>query len=224
MDWFPLLNSLRIALVSSAIVFFPGLFAARRVMRLSPSPAKAAWDAALTLPLVLPPPVIGWLVLQAFGPRHMVGYWARELFGVRLVMTWPAAALASALVAFPLMYRGTRAAFERFDPALEDAARTLGRSEAWIFWNVRLPLCAHGVASATVLAFLRALGEYGATVVAAGYTPGQTATVGATIYQLWSRGDNAGAFSWVLLSVILSGACLAALGVTERVGEGGEAP
>ena len=223
MDWFPLLNSLRIALISTALVFFPGLFAAYRVMRLSPSPAKTAWDAALTLPLVLPPPAVGWLILQAFGPRHMFGYWARELFGLRLVMTWPAAVLASALVSFPLMYRAARTAFARFDPDLDDAARTLGRSETWIFWNVRLPLCWRGVTAATILAFARALGEYGASVMAAGYAPGRTATIGASVYQFWSRGDGAGALTWVLLSFALSGACLAAVSALERGGKGGDA-
>ena len=224
MDWFPLLNSLRVALASTAIVFFPGLFAADRMMRLSPSPGKVAWEAALTLPLVLPPPAIGWLVLQAFGPRHMLGYWARELFGVRLVMTWPAAALVSALVSFPLMWRGARTAFGRFDPELADAARTLGRSEAWIFWNLQMPVCGRGVAAATVLAFARALGEYGATAVAAGYTPGRTASVGAALYQSWSKGDGAGALAWFLISAGLSAACMAAVSVMEQGQEGGGTP
>lgn len=224
MDWFPLLNSLRVALISTVIVFFPGLFAAHRIMRLSPSPGKIVWEALLTLPLVLPPSAVGWLILQAFGPRHMIGYWARELFDIRLVMTWPAAVLASALVSFPLMYRAARTALERFDPDLADAARTLGRSEAWIFWNVQLPVCGHGVAAAAVLAFARALGEYGATVMAAGYTPGSTATVGAAIYQSWSRGDDAGALTWVLLSAVLSAVCLAAVSAMEQSAKGGGRP
>ncbi len=224
MDWFPLFNSLRIALISTALVFFPGLLAARRVMRLSPSLAKTAWDAALTLPLVLPPPVIGWLLLQAFGPRHLFGYWANQLFGVRFVMTRPSAVLASALVSFPLMYRAARAAFERFDPDLADAARTLGRSEAWIFWNVQIPVCVPGVAAAAVLAFARALGEYGATAVVAGYAPGRTATIGGAVWQFWSRGADADTLAWALVSLLLSGACLTAVSLMEQRQKGDWTP
>ncbi|MBR3570332.1 MAG: ABC transporter permease subunit [Oscillibacter sp.] len=224
MDWFPLLNSLRVALLSTAIVFFPGLFAAYRVMRMPPSPAKTAWDAALTLPLVLPPPVVGWLVLRLLGPQHMLGYWARQIFGVRLVMTWPAASLAAGIVSFPLMYRAARAAFENFDHNLTDTARTLGRSEAWIFWNAQIPACKEGVIAAAVLAFARAFGEHGASVMAAGYTPGRTAAVGATVYQLWSQGDDAGAGAWAALSAVLSGVCLLAVSAAEQRQRGGAKP
>lgn len=224
MDWFPMFNSLRVALLSTAIVCLPGLFAAYRVMRMSPSPAKTAWDVALTLPLVLPPPVVGWCVLRWLGPQHMLGYWARQLFGVRLVMTWPAAALAAGIVSFPLMYRAALAAFENSDHDLTDIARTLGRSEAWIFWNAQIPACKEGVIAAAVLTFARAFGEYGASVMAAGYTPGRTAAVGATVYQLWSQGDDAGAGAWALLSVILSGACLLAVSAAEQRQRGGAKP
>lgn len=219
MDWFPLLNSLRIAALSTAIVFFPGLLAARYVMKIPPSLSRIFWDAAFTLPLVLPPPVIGWLILQAFGPRHMLGYWVRQLFDIRLVMTWPAAALAAAIVAFPIMYRVARYAFERFDPDIADAARTLGRPETWIFWNVQVPVCGRGVVAATLLAFARALGEYGASVMAAGYAPGGSPTVASAVYGFWSRGDNASALIWVLLSVLLSGACLCVVGAMEQTGK-----
>lgn len=221
MDWFPLFNSLRIAVIATAVVFFLGLFAARRVSRLPLSPARSVLDVLLTLPLVLPPPALGWLVLRVLGPRHMFGYWMRQLFGVRLVMTWQAAVLISALSAFPLMYRVSRTAFERFDPDLYDVARTLGRSDAWIFWNVQVPSCGEGVAAGTLLAFARALGEYGATSMAAGYSPGRTATIPATIYRLWSGGDS-GAGLWVLLSVLLSGVCLIAVSVLESRRRGGE--
>lgn len=222
MDWFPLLNSLRIALLSTLIVFFAGLFAANRVTRLSPSPLRGALDAVLTLTLILPPPVIGWLVLHWFGPGHMFGYWIRQLFHVRLVMNWLSAVLVSALVSFPLMYRVARSAFERFDSGLSDIARTLGRSEAWIFWNVQVPVCRHGVVAGTALAFGRAFGEYAATSMVAGYIPARTATVSTALYQSWSGGDDGQAALWVAVSILLSGLCLLAVGVVEnRQKEGG---
>ncbi|MBQ9493511.1 MAG: ABC transporter permease subunit [Oscillibacter sp.] len=221
MDWFPLLNSLRIACLSTFLVFFAGLFAARWVTRLSPSPLKYVSDAFLTLTLVLPPPVIGWLILRCIGPGHMFGRWMWQLFRVRLVMTWQSAALASALVSFPLMYRTARTAFQRFDSGLSDVARTLGRSEMWIFWNIQVPICRYGVISGTVLAFARALGEYGATSMAAGYIPARTATVSTALYQCWSGGNEEGALFWVMLSVLLSGVCLIAVSVLEERQEGG---
>ena len=217
MDWFPLLNSLRIASLSTILVFFAGLFAAHRVTRLPQSALRSALDALLTLTLVLPPPVIGWLFLRCFGPGHMLGYWLRQFFGARLVMNWLAAALVSALVSFPLMYRVSRGAFARFDAGLTDVARTLGRSETWIFWNIQVPVCRGGVAVGTVLAFARALGEYGATAMVAGYIPARTATVSTALYQSWSGGDDAGAAFWVVLSILLSGVCLLAVGVLENV-------
>ena len=217
MDWFPLLNSLRIACLSTIPVFFAGLFAAHRVTRLPRSLIRSALDALLTLTLVLPPPVIGWLFLRCFGPGHMFGYWFRQVFGARLVMNWPAAVVVAALASFPLMYRVSRNAFARFDDGLTDAARTLGRSEAWIFWNVQVPVCRSGVIAGTALAFARALGEYGATSMVAGYIPARTATVSTALFQSWSGGDEGAAALWVVVSIFLSGACLLAAGVAENM-------
>lgn len=209
MDWFPLFNSLRIALLATVIVFFAGLFAANRVTRLPPSPLRGALDAVLTLTLILPPPVIGWLVLRWFAP-------AWNLFHIRLVMHWLSAVLVSVLVSFPLMYRVARIAFERFDSGLTDIARTLGRSEVWIFWNVQVPVCRHGVVAGTALAFGRAFGEYAATSMVAGYIPARTATVSTALYQSWSGGDNGQAALWASVSILLSGLCLLAVGVVEN--------
>ena len=214
MDWYPLFNSLRIAAVSTAAVFFLGIAAAQWIARL-PRGVKGALDVILTLPLVLPPTVVGWLLLMLLGPKRPLGAWVQEALGVRLVMTWQSAIFATVVVAFPLMYRTARGAFESFDQNLADAGRTLGRSNSWVFWRVQMPCCKQGVLAGTVLAFARALGEYGATSMLAGYTPGRTATISTTVYQLWRTGDAAGALGWVLVNIALSAAFLLAINLLE---------
>ena len=215
MDWFPLINSLRIAAVSTVIVFFLGVAAAQWIARL-PRLVKGALDVVLTLPLVLPPTVVGWLLLMLLGPRRPLGAWVQNVLGVRLVMNWQSAIFATAAVSFPLMYRTARGAFESFDRNLADAGRTLGRSDAWVFWRVQMPCCRQGILAGTVLAFARALGEYGATSMVAGYTPGRTATISTTVYQLWRTGDDAGAFRWVLVNVALSAFFLLTINLLEK--------
>ncbi len=210
MDWFPFINSLRIAALATAAVFLLGIWLAGAVAKL-PRAWKALVDVVLTLPLVLPPTVVGFLLLMVLGPRRPLGAWALEAFGVRLTMVWYAAVFASVVVAFPLMYRTARGAFEGFDEDLADAARTLGKSEAWIFWRVKLPTCRSSLIAGAVLAFARALGEYGATSMVAGYTPGVTATVSTTVYQLWQIGNDALALRWVLVNIAISAAALFAL-------------
>ena len=224
MDWYPLFNSLRIAAISTAAVFFLGILAAYYIARL-PRLVKGALDVVLTLPLVLPPTVVGWLLLVLLGPNRPLGAWVLEHLGVRLVMTWWSAIFAAAAVAFPLMYRTARGAFESFDPALAEAGRTLGRSNTWIFWRVRMPVCRQGILAGAVLAFARALGEYGATSMVAGYTPGRTATISTTVYQLWRTDNDAQALCWVLVNVAISAGFLLALNLLEerqrRTGKGG---
>ncbi len=215
MDWFPLLNSLRIAGISTVLVFFLGIFAARKACRLPPL-GKGVLDVVLTLPLVLPPTVTGWLLLLLLGPRRPLGSLLLEHLGLRLVMSWPSAVLSTVVVSFPLLYRTARGAFESFDPDLADAARTLGRSSTWIFWRVQLPVCRPGILAGTVLAFARALGEYGATSMVAGYTPGRTATIATTVYQLWRTGQEALALRWVLVNLTLSALFLTAVSFLER--------
>ena len=215
MDWFPLLNSLRIAAISSVIVFFLGIAAAYYIARL-PRGVKGVLDAVLTLPLVLPPTVVGYLLLLALGPRRVVGAWVLENWGVKLVMQWWSAVFAVALVTFPLMYRTARGAFESFDATLADAARTLGLSNTWIFWHIRMPYCRQGILAGAVLAFARALGEYGATSMIAGYTPGKTATVSTEVYQLWRTGNDALALRWVLVNIAISTVVLLAVNLLER--------
>ena len=138
MDWYPLFNSLRIAAISTAAVFFLGIFSAHWIAKLPPS-LKGLLDVALTLPMVLPPTVVGWLLLVLLGPRRPLGIWVQAAFGVRLVMTWWSAVFATVVVAFPLMYRTARGAFENFDRSLADAGRTLGRSNTWVFWRGQKP-------------------------------------------------------------------------------------
>ena len=214
MDWYPLMNSLRIAAISTAVVFFLGIAAAHWIAKL-PRAVKGALDVVLTLPLVLPPTVVGWLLLLLLGPKRPLGAWAQSALGLKLVMTWWSAIFATVVVAFPLMYRTARGAFESFDQNLADAGRTLGRSNSWVFWRVQMPCCKQGVLAGTVLAFARALGEYGATSMLAGYTPGRTATISTTVYQLWRTNDDAGALRWVLINIAISAVFLLAINLLE---------
>lgn len=215
MDWFPFYNSLRIAAVSSVVVFFTGICAAYYIAKL-PRLAKGVLDVVLTLPLVLPPTVVGYLLLLILGPKRVVGAWVLEKFGLRLTMTWWSAVFATIVVTFPLMYRTVRGAFESFDETLAQAGATLGLSNTYIFWRIRMPACRQGILAGTVLAFARALGEYGATSMIAGYTPSRTATVSTTVYQLWRTGDDAMALKWVLVNLAISAAALLAINLLEK--------
>ena len=202
MDWYPLWNSLRIAAASCVIVFFVGIFAAYYVAKL-PRWVKGILDVVFTLPMVLPPTVCGYFLLLVFGVKRPIGMFLAEL-GVQVVMTWYGGILASAVVAFPLMYRTARGAFESFDETLAYAGQTLGLSNTYIFWKIRMPACRQGILAGTVLAFARALGEYGATSMLIGYIPGKTATISTTVYQLWRTNDEAGAFVWVMVNLGIS--------------------
>jgi len=215
MDWFPLLNSLRIAAISAGIVFFLGVAAAYYIAKL-PRPVKGVLDVVLTLPLVLPPTVVGYLLLCVLGPRRILGAWALERFAVKLTMQWWSAVFAVSVIIFPLMYRTARGAFESFDETLSDAGRTLGLSNAYIFWHIRMPACRQGILAGAVLAFARALGEYGATSMIAGYTPGHTATVATEVYQLWRTGNDALALRWVLVNIAISAIVLLAVNLLEK--------
>lgn len=219
MDWFPLLNSLRIAALSSALVFFTGIAAAYYAARL-PRLAKGALDALLTLPMVLPPTVVGYLLLLLFGNKRPPGLLLAN-FDIRFVMTWYGGVLAATVVAFPLMYRTARGAFEGFDLTLAQAGQTLGLSNTFVFWRIRMPACRQGILAGVVLAFARALGEYGATSMLIGYTPGRTATISTTVYQLWRTGDDAGALFWVLINLGISAAVLLTVNWLERPAKGG---
>ena len=215
MDWFPLYNSLRIAAISTVVIFFAGIFAAYYIAK-APRVVKGVLDVVLTLPLVLPPTVVGYLLLRLLGPNRLIGSWVLETFGVKMVMTWWSAIFATVVVAFPLMYRTARGAFESFDDTLAQAGKTLGLSNTYIFWRIRMPVCRQGILAGTVLSFARALGEYGATSMVAGYTPGRTATISTTVYQLWRTGEDALALRWVLVNIAISAVVLLAVNLLER--------
>ena len=215
MDWYPLYNSIRIAAISTVVIFFLGIFAAYYVAR-TPWVVKGLLDVLLTLPLVLPPTVVGYLLLRVLGPKRVIGAWVLETFGLRLTMTWWSAIFATAVVIFPLMYRTARGAFESFDETLAQAGQTLGLSNTYIFWRIRMPCCRQGILAGTVLSFARALGEYGATSMIAGYPPGRTATISTTVYQLWRTGNDAEAFRWVLVNLAISTVVLLCINLLER--------
>jgi len=218
MDWYPLWNSVRIAAISCVLVFFIGIFAAYYVARL-PRLIKGLLDVALTLPLVLPPTVTGYFLLILLGTKRPLGSFLLE-HGVKFVMNWYGGILVAAVVAFPLMYRTARGAFESFDVTLAYSGQTLGLSNTYIFWRIRMPYCRQGILAGTVLAFARALGEYGATSMLIGYTPGRTATISTTVYQLWRTNDNIGALRWVLVNLVISTAVLLAVNLLERKNSG----
>lgn len=215
MDWFPLINSLRIAGISTVITFCVGIFAAYYIAK-APRVVKGILDVILTLPLVLPPTVVGYLLLRVLGPKRIIGFWFLKTFGIKLTMTWWSAIFATTVVIFPLMYRTARGAFESFDETLAHAGQTLGLSNTYIFWRIRMPFCKQGILAGTVLAFARALGEYGATSMIACYTPGRTATISTTVYQLWRTNDDAQAFRWVMLNLAISAVVLLIVNMLEK--------
>ena len=214
MDWYPLWNSLRIAALSSILVFFSGIFCAYYVARL-PRVIKGVLDVILTLPMMLPPTVCGYFLILVFGVKRPIGM-LLDSIGFRFVMTWYGGILAAAVVAFPLMYRTARGAFESFDETLAYSGQTLGLSNTYIFWRVRMPYCRQGILAGLVLAFARALGEYGATSMLIGYTPGRTATISTSVYQYWRTNDEKNAMIWVLINLAISAIVLLTVNLLEK--------
>lgn len=203
LDWSPLFISLKTGLVATVLSFFLGIFAARRVMRAAPG-KKAALDGLLTLPMVLPPTVAGFFLLLIFSRRRPLGMYLFETFDIKIVQTWAGCVIAAMVIAFPLMYRNARAAFEQLDVNLIYAGRTLGMSETEIFWKVALPSAGPGITSGTILTFARALGEYGATSMLAGNIPGKTATISQKIAMVLQDGDYVTAGIWVAVVVVIA--------------------
>ena len=203
MDWYPLYNSLRIAAISCALVFFTGIFAAYYVARL-PRAVKGILDVILTLPMVLPPTVAGFFLLLLFSRRRPVGIFLYETFDIKVVQTWLGCIIAATVIAFPLMYRNARAAFEQVDVNLIYAGRTLGMSEMAIFWKVVVPTAGPGIISGTILTFARALGEYGATSMLAGNIPKKTATISQRIAMVVQDGDYMTAGVWVIIVMLIA--------------------
>lgn len=202
LDASPLIISAATTCAATVATFFLGLAAARAMCEVRGS--LRAWiDGVLTLPLVLPPTVVGFFLLLIFGRRSLLGHLLEQV-GVDIAFSWPATVVAATVVAFPLMYRTSLGALEQVNPVLLQAARTLGASEWEVFWRVQLPLAAPGVLAGTVLAFARAMGEFGATLMLAGNIPGRTQTMPIAIFSAAESGDMRGASIWVVLIVGLS--------------------
>ncbi len=214
MDMYPLYNSLRIAGISTIIILIIGVAAAYYIVRL-PRTVKGVLDCLFTLPLVLPPTVVGYLLLRILGPRRPLGEWFMEVFGLKLTMNWYSAIFATSVIIFPLMYRTARGAFESYDMTLSQAGETLGLGKAYIFFKIMLPYCRTGITAGAILSFARALGEYGATTMIAGYTPGRTATISTTVYQLWRTDNDALAYKWVLINIAISAVVLITINLFE---------
>lgn len=202
-DWSPLFISLKTGILATVLTFFLGIGAARLIMKLN-NTAKSIVDGILTLPLVLPPTVAGFFLLLIFSLRRPFGKFLFEEFNIKMVQTWPGCVIAAFVIAFPLMYRNARAAFEQVDVNMIHAGRTLGLSERKIFWKIIVPIAAPGLASGTVLAFARAIGEYGATAMLAGNILGKTRTVSVAIASEVAAGNWGMAGFWVCVIVILS--------------------
>ena len=201
MELSPLLIALKIAVVSTLIVFVLGLLAAGFVSGLRRG--KTIADAILSLPLVLPPTVAGYFILILFGRNGILGDILDKL-DIRVVFTWQGAALATAVVSFPIMYRGARGAIEQVDRNIIYAARTLGMNEFKVFCKVILPEAGPGIAAAAVLSFARALGEFGATIMVAGNIPGKTRTMSTSVYTAMQSGNRELAYKWVLVILAYS--------------------
>ena len=203
LDWSPLWISIKTGVVATVISFFLGLWAARKVIKMN-YVAKSVWDGLLTLPMVLPPTVAGFFLLIIFSRRRPFGMFLDEQLGIQAVHTWLGCILAATVIAFPLMYRNARAAFEQIDANLVYAGRTLGMSEIEIFWRVVAPTAGPGIASGTILTFARAMGEYGATSMLAGNIPGKTSTVSQRIAMVIQDGDYATAGFWVVIVLLIA--------------------
>lgn len=209
MDFYPLWISLKTALLATALTFILGIAIARR-MAGREFRGKSLWDGLFILPLVLPPTVVGFILLFIFGRNGVLGAFLFDL-GRPVVFSWSATVIAAAVVSFPLMYQTARGAFEQIDADIEDAARTLGASEWKVFWKITMPLAWPGIAAGTILAFARSLGEFGATLMLAGNIPGKTQTIPIAIYFLVEAGKSERAIIWVLVILFISFASIAAL-------------
>ncbi len=203
LDWSPLIISLKTGVVATFISFFLGLFAARKIVRL-PYRTKAVLDGILTLPMVFPPTVAGFILLLIFSRRRPIGIFLDQQLDIQVVQTWLGCIIAATVIAFPLMYRNTLAAFEQLDANLVYAGRTLGMSEIRIFWRIVVPTAGPGIASGTILTFARAMGEYGATSMLAGNIPGKTGTVSQRIAMVIQDGDYATAGFWVIVVLLIA--------------------
>ncbi len=200
----PIWISMQVAAASIAVTFGFGILAARLAMLCKKDWQISFWDSLLTLPLVLPPTVAGFFLLQLLGVNGPVGRFFLEFFGVKIVFSKPAAVTAAVVMSFPLMYRSARGAFEQVDEKLLLAARTLGLSEWQVFWRVLFPNARAGILSGGILAFCRGLGEFGATAMVAGNIAGRTRTLPLAVYSQVAAGNMREAYRYVAVLVVIS--------------------
>ncbi|WP_239616725.1 molybdate ABC transporter permease subunit [Cohnella mopanensis] len=199
----PIILSVKISAIASILVFgLAALFA--RWMARARFIGKSLVETLLLLPLVLPPTVIGFILLVALGRRSLIGEWYEKLFNGPILFTWGVAVIAAIVIAFPLAYRTMRAGFEGVDRDLEDAARAQGASEWQVFRHVTMPLAANSLRAGYVLGFARALGEFGATLMVAGNIPGRTQTIPTAIYVAVDGGSMTMAWSWAAVMILLA--------------------
>ncbi|WFA09019.1 molybdate ABC transporter permease subunit [Tissierella sp. Yu-01] len=223
MDFSPLILSIKAALFATIITFILGIYSAYFTLKLNK--LKGIVDGLFTLPLVLPPTVVGFLLLVLLGKNSTIGKFLLN-YDITIVFSGLATIIASIVVSFPLMYRTARGAFEQLDINLIYVARTLGLSEHEIFWKIMIPNCFSSIISGTILAFARALGEFGATIMIAGNIPGKTQTMAVAVYSAVQAGNRSLAYKWVSIIVIISFATMILLNLIEsgkikKLGKGG---
>lgn len=213
MDLSPLLLSLKTACISTVITFLTGMFAARKVEKMRHG--KTILDTVLTLPMILPPTVVGFFLLLLFGNSSPLGIWLSG-HGMPVVFSFAGTVAAAVVVSFPLMYRTARSAFEQMDKNLIYAGETLGLSDYKIFWKIIFPNCFPGIAGGTILAFARALGEFGATIMLAGNIPGRMQTAAVAVYAAMQNGNRVQAYQWVAVMVLISFVSVLLVNVVEK--------
>lgn len=199
----PIFLSIRVALLATVIAFFLGVLFAYLLTK-KKVPGKNIWETILILPMILPPSIVGYLLLKIFGKRGPIGAFLLDTFGIQIVFTWIACVIAATIVALPLMYQNAKGAFQSVDPSYELAAKTLGSSSFKVFRTVTFPLSGPGIVSGIVLTFARALGEFGATLMLAGNIPGKTQTIPTAIYYAVVVGKDEKASMLVLIMVLFS--------------------
>lgn len=204
MDWSPIFISMKTASLSILVTFFIGLIVAWGIVKMKNDKIKIALDSVFTLPLVLPPTVVGFFLLWIFGVRGPIGRFFIDFFAVKIAFSWYATVIAAVVMSFPLMYRSARGAFEQVDTNLLDAGRTLGMSEWKIFWKVLFANALPGIISGGILAYARGLGEFGATAMLAGNIAGQTRTLPMAVYSDVAAGNIGSAFNYVVVIVVIA--------------------
>ncbi len=216
MDWFPLYLSIKVAVSATLVTLVLGLPLAWLLAR-GDFPGRELLDAVATMPLVLPPSVLGYYLLVVLGREGLIGRFLEETMGISLVFTWQGAVIAASIVALPLLVKTAVAALESVDPELESAARTLGRSDIAVLFTITIPLAWRGIVAGVVLAFARALGDFGATLLVAGNIPGKTQTMAVAIYDAIQAGNSELANFLVLVMTVFAFGTLLILNRLNRV-------